>query len=96
MQSDHTVFDSYSMYKRLFIIQEVGVRYPELVCHSIVQSQVQGYYIVGQPLISPGLLKIHGQGIVLWMREEIQLLCIITDLWTVLIYSTYFLEAPTI
>lgn len=40
MQADHAVLDSDSMHKGLLIVQEVGIRHPELVCDSIVQSQV--------------------------------------------------------
>lgn len=37
VESNHSVFHSDAVHKGLLVIEEVGVRYPKLVCHSVVQ-----------------------------------------------------------
>lgn len=69
MQTDHAVFHCHAVKKGLFVIKEVGVWEPKLVCDTIIQSQVEVQLAVGQTLISPTLLEIHCDGVVL--REEI-------------------------
>ena len=56
------------MKKRLLVIKEVGVREPKLVCYTVVQGQVQVQLTIGQTLISPALLEIHCDGVVLGRR----------------------------
>lgn len=65
MQPDHSVLYCHAVKEGLLVIKEVGVREPELVCYTVVQSQVQFEFTVGQTLISPALLEIHRDGIVL-------------------------------
>lgn len=69
MQTDHTVFYCHTMKKGLLVIKEVGVREPKLVCYTVVQSQVQLQLTVGQTLISPALLEIHCDGVVLRRKK---------------------------
>lgn len=42
VQADHAVFDGDSVDEGLFVVEEVGVRDPQLVRHSVIQSQVVG------------------------------------------------------
>lgn len=42
VETDHPVFDCDAMNEGLFVIEEVGVRDPQLVSHSVVQRQVVG------------------------------------------------------
>lgn len=41
VQSNHSVLNGNAVNKRLLVIEEVGVWDPELVCHSVVQRQVE-------------------------------------------------------
>lgn len=65
VQSDHPVLHCHPMDKGLLVIDEVRVWDPQLVCHPVVQSKVERYACVGEALVSPGLLEIHGDGVVL-------------------------------
>lgn len=65
MQADHTVFHSNSMDERLLVIEKVGVGDPELVGNPVIQGQVEGDSYVGQTLVPPVLLEIHGQRVIL-------------------------------
>lgn len=65
MQSNHAVFHRHPMDEGFLVVNEVGVRDPQLVCHAIVQGQVEGNPRVGEALVPPGLLEIHGDGVVL-------------------------------
>lgn len=65
VESDHPVFDCDTMDEGLLIVQEVGVRHPQLIGHSVIQGQVVGDLRVGQPFVPPRLLEVHGQGVVL-------------------------------
>lgn len=74
MQTDHPVLDCDAMNEGLFVIEEVGVWDPQLIGHSVIQCQVIGNLRIGQTLVPPCLLEIHGQGVVLKDRDgEIQL-----------------------
>lgn len=70
MQSDHPVLHCHPMDKGLLVIDEVRVWDPQLVCHPVVQSKVERYACVGEALVSPGLLEIHGDGVVLQERHR--------------------------
>ena len=65
VQTDHPVLDRHAVQKGLLVVQEVGVWEPQLVGHAVVQSQVEVQLSVGQSLISPTLLEIHCDGVVL-------------------------------
>ena len=65
MQSDHSVLHRHPVDEGLLVINEVGVRDPQLVCHSVVQGEVKRNACVRQTLVSPGLLEVHGDGVVL-------------------------------
>ena len=65
MQADHAVLHGDAVDEGLLVVQEVGVGHPELVRHAVVQRQVQGDLRVGQALVPPRLLEVHGQGVVL-------------------------------
>lgn len=65
MQPDHSVLYCHAVKEGLLVIKEVGVREPQLVCYAVVQSQVELELTVGQTLIPPALLEIHGDGVVL-------------------------------
>lgn len=65
MQSDHSVFHRHPVNKGFLIVDEVSVRNPQLVCHSVVQSQVERNSCVGKTFVPPGLLEVHGDGVVL-------------------------------
>lgn len=65
MQSDHPVLHCHPMDEGLLVINEVGVRDPQLVCHPVVQGEVERNASVGEALVSPGLLEVHGDGVVL-------------------------------
>lgn len=69
VETDHPVFDGDAMNKGLFVIEEVGVRNPQLIRHSVIQSQVVGDLRVGQTLVPPCLLEVHRQGVVLEDRR---------------------------
>ena len=70
MQPDHTVLHSHPVDERLLVVEEIGVRYPELVGHPVVQGEVEGNPHIGQPLVPPILLEVHGQRVVLGERER--------------------------
>lgn len=40
VQSDHPILHRHPMDEGLLVINEVGVRDPQLVCHSVVQGKV--------------------------------------------------------
>ena len=65
METDHAVLDRDAVNKRLLVIEEVGVGHPELVGHPVVQREVEGDPSIGQPLVPPILLEVHGQRVVL-------------------------------
>ena len=65
MQADHAVLHCHAVQKGLLVVKEVGVRKPQLVGHTVIQSQVQVELAVRQPLVPPTLLEIHGDGVVL-------------------------------
>lgn len=65
VQPDHAVLDSHAVDEGLLVVDEVGVGDPELVGHPVVQGQVEGDPGVGQPLVPPRLLEVHGDGVVL-------------------------------
>lgn len=58
------------MDKGLLVVDEVGVRDPQLICHSVVQGEVEGDAGVGEALVSPGLLEVHGDSVVLQERPK--------------------------
>lgn len=66
VQANHSVLNGDAVHKRLLVIEEVGVWDPELVCYSVVQRQVERDPHIGQPLVSPILLEVHCQRVVLW------------------------------
>lgn len=65
VETDHPVFDRDTMNEGLLVIQEVGVRDPQLIRHPVIQSQVVGDLRVRQTLVPPRLLEVHRQGVVL-------------------------------
>lgn len=65
MEPNHTVLNSDAVHEGFLVIKEVGVRDPQLVCYSVVQRQVEGDPGIGQSLVSPVLLEVHGQRVVL-------------------------------
>ena len=65
MQADHPVLDRHAVQEGLLVVQEVGVWEPQLVGHAVVQSQVEVQLGVRQSLVSPTLLEIHCDGVVL-------------------------------
>ena len=72
VQTDHPVLDSHAVNEGLLVIQEVSVGHPQLVRHPVIQSQVVRNLWVGETLVPPGLLEVHGQGVVLedrWRNE---------------------------
>ena len=70
VETDHAVLDRDAVNKRLLVVEEVGVGHPELVGHPVVQREVEGDPGVGQPLVPPILLEVHGQRVVLGERER--------------------------
>lgn len=70
MQSDHSVLDCYTMQKGLFIIQKVCIWKPKLVSNSVIQCEVEREGRICQALITPTLLEIHGDGIVLQRKNN--------------------------
>lgn len=68
MQADHSVFDGDSVDERLLVVEEVGVGDPEMVGDPVIQGQVEGDSCVGETLVPPVLLEIHGQRVVLWTQ----------------------------
>lgn len=69
MQADHAVLHSDSVNKRLLVVEEVSVRDPQLVGNPVIQGQVERDAQVGQTLVPPVLLEVHGQRVVLRDRE---------------------------
>lgn len=65
METDHPVLDCDSVDEGLLVVEEVGVGDPQLVGHSVIQSQVVGDLGVGETLVPPCLLEVHRQGVVL-------------------------------
>lgn len=65
MQSDHTVLHSDSVNERLLVIEEISVGDPQLVGNPVIQGEVERDPKVGQTLVPPVLLEIHGQCVVL-------------------------------
>lgn len=65
MQANHSVLDRDAVHEGLLVIEEVSVRHPQLIGHTVVQRQVQRDLRVRETLVSPCLLEIHGQGVVL-------------------------------
>lgn len=65
VQSDHSVLHCHPVDKGLLVINEVCVRDPQLVCHPVVQCEVERDAGVGEALVPPGLLEVHGDGVVL-------------------------------
>lgn len=65
MQADHAVLHSYSVDKRFLVVEEVSVGDPQLVGNPVIQGQVERDPQVGQALVPPVLLEVHGQRVVL-------------------------------
>lgn len=65
MEPDHAILHCHSMQKGLLVVQEIGVRQPQLVSHPVVQGQVERKVIVCQAFVPPALLEVHGDGVVL-------------------------------
>lgn len=65
MQADHAVLHSHSVNKRLLVVKEVSVGDPQLVGNPVIQGQVERDPQVGQALVPPVLLEVHGQRVVL-------------------------------
>lgn len=65
VQSNHAVFNCDAVNEGLLVVEEVRVRDPELVSHSVVQCQVERDPYIGQSLVSPILLEVHRQRVVL-------------------------------
>lgn len=65
MQADHPVLDSHAVNEGLLVVQKVSVGHPQLVRHPVIQSQVVRDLRVGETLVPPRLLEVHGQGVVL-------------------------------
>lgn len=70
MQSDHPVLHCHAVQKGLLVVKEVGVGEPEMVCYAVVQGQVQFQLAISQAFISPALLEIHCDGVVLGRGEK--------------------------
>lgn len=70
MEADHAVLHSHSVNKRLLVVEEVSVRDPQLVGNPVIQGQVERDPQVGQPLVPPVLLEVHGQRVVLRDTRE--------------------------
>ena len=69
VETDHPVLDCDTVNERLLVVEKVGVWDPQLIRHSVIQSQVVGDLRVGQTLVPPRLLEVHCQGVVLEDRE---------------------------
>lgn len=65
MQADHAVLHSHPVNERLLVVEEVSVGDPQLVGNPVVQGQVERDPQVGQALVPPVLLEVHGQRVVL-------------------------------
>lgn len=65
MEADHAVLHGHPMQEGLLVVEEVGVRQPQLVSHPVVQGQVERKVVVGQAFVPPALLEVHGDGVIL-------------------------------
>lgn len=65
VETDHSVLDGDAVNEGLLVVKEVGVGDPQLIRHSVIQSQVVCYLRVGETLVPPCLLEVHRQGVVL-------------------------------
>lgn len=65
MEPNHAVLHRHPVQKGLLVVQEVGVRQPQLVSHPVVQGQVERKVVVGQAFVPPALLEVHGDGVIL-------------------------------
>lgn len=65
VEADHAVLHGHPVQKGLLVVQEVGVRQPQLVSHPVVQGQVERKVVVGQAFVPPALLEVHGDGVIL-------------------------------
>lgn len=65
VEPDHAVLHGHPVQKGLLVVQEIGVRQPQLVCHPVVQGQVEREVVVGQAFVPPALLEVHGDGVIL-------------------------------
>ena len=65
MEPNHAILHCHPMQKGLLVIQEIGVRQPQLVSHPVVQGQVERKVIIRQAFVPPALLEVHGDGVVL-------------------------------
>lgn len=65
MEPNHAILHCHPMQKGLLVIQEIGVRQPQLVSHPVVQGQVERKVIICQAFVPPALLEVHGDGVVL-------------------------------
>ena len=65
MEPNHAILHRYPMQKGLLVIQEIGVRQPQLVSYSVVQGQVERKVVICQAFVPPALLEVHGDGVVL-------------------------------
>lgn len=72
MQPDHSVLHGHAVEEGFLVVKEVGVREPQLVCNTVVQSKVEFQLTVGQTLIPPALLEIHSDGVVLMGEKKQQ------------------------
>lgn len=70
VQTNHPVLHSDAVNEGLLVVEEVGVGDPQLIRHSVIQSQVVRNLRVGQTFVPPRLLEVHGQGVVLEDRGE--------------------------
>lgn len=70
VETDHPVLDSDTVNEGLLVVEEIGVGHPQLIRHSVIQSQVVGDLRVGQTLVPPCLLEVHRQGVVLEDRRR--------------------------
>lgn len=65
VETDHPVLHCDAVDKGLLVVEEISVRDPQLVGHSVIQSQVVSDLRVGQALVPPRLLEVHRQGVIL-------------------------------
>lgn len=65
MQPNHPVLHRHPVDEGLLVVNEVGVWDPQLIGHPVVQGQVERNPRVGEALVPPGLLEVHGDGVVL-------------------------------
>lgn len=72
MQSDHPVLHRHTVDKGLLVIDEVGVGDPQLICHPVVQGEVERDARVGEALVPPRLLEVHGDGVVLQRQHRVR------------------------